>query len=57
MLSLLALNQVLKMQHFNPDHQSRKELVTMIGQTNLMRMKDEDIKKSLECENTNDVEV
>ena len=53
----MALNQVLKMQHFNPDHQSRKELVTMIGQTNLMRMKDEDIENSLESKNTNNVEV
>ena len=29
----------------------------MIGQANLMRMKDEDIENNLECENTNDIEV
>ena len=34
-LSLIALSQVLKIQNFNPDQQ----LVTMIGQTNLMRIK------------------
>ena len=28
-----------KIQHFNPNHQPRKQLVTMIAQTNLMRMK------------------
>ena len=52
MLSLIALNQVLKIQHFNPDHQPRKQLVTMSHESN----EDEDIESSLEFENTNDVE-
>ena len=32
-------DRVWKIQHFNPDHQPCKQLVTMIGQTNLIRMK------------------
>ena len=51
MLSLIALNQVLRI-HFNPDHQPRKQLVTMSHESN----EDEDIESSLEFENTNDVE-
>ena len=55
MLSLIALNQVLKIQHFNPDHQPRKQLATMIGRSDESN-EDEDIESSLECENTNNVE-
>ena len=38
-LNLIVLNQVLKLQHVYRDHQPRNQLVTMIGQTNLMRIR------------------